>query len=86
MAQILPELENTGNSRRFELFEAEAARQAFFIKFSYRKCLPVEIAMISNYYVSTAIIGCIKNLSISHLFMELISKCDIEFSFLFHKL
>lgn len=42
--------------------------------------------MISNYYVSTAIIGYIKNLSISHLFMRLISKCDIEFSFLFHKL
>lgn len=35
--------------------------------------------MISNYYVSTAIIGCIKNLSISHLFMRLINKCDIEF-------
>lgn len=58
MAQILPELENTGNSRRFELFEAEAARQAFFfIKFSYRKYLPIEIAMISNYYVLTAIMG-----------------------------
>lgn len=31
MAQILPELENTGNSRRFELFEAEAARRHFFL-------------------------------------------------------
>ena len=58
MDYIFPELEITGNSRRFEIFEAEAARRQFFpIKFSYRKYLPVEITIINNRYVSTAIMG-----------------------------
>lgn len=47
-------ISRTGNywkSRRFELLEAEAARQPFFsIKFPYRKYFPAEITMISNRY------------------------------------
>lgn len=39
MAQILPELENTGNSRRFELLEAEAARQQNVLILSFQSAL-----------------------------------------------